>query len=157
MIESFSKTLFLHKHNNRTFTVQPKTNIVISLEMDSLSEQTLAGLTEKEVKQLAKRCPIVMTVTEDVLVERFEYTEGLQSNRPGVLEELKLDLKDAQVNYFLKHLFENPFLREKFYYSKTSFLGRTRRAKREGSLGTSKIPSKESLGCESESSKITTR
>ena len=71
--------------------------------MDSLSEQTLAGLTEKEVKQLAKRCPIVMTVTEDVLAERFEYTEGLQSNRPGVLEELKLDLKDAQV----KHHFEN--------------------------------------------------
>ena len=67
--------------------------------METLSEQTLAGLSEKEVKQLAKRCPIVMTVTEDILAERFEYTEGIQSNRPEILEDLKMDFKDAQV-YF---------------------------------------------------------
>ena len=67
--------------------------------MDSLSEQTLAGLTEKEIKQLAKRCPIVLCVTEDVHLERFEYTDVLESNTDEFLADLKLDLQDAQVMF----------------------------------------------------------
>ena len=75
--------------------------------METLSEQTLAGLSEKEVKQLAKRCPIVMTVTEDILAERFEYTEGIQSNRPEILEDLKMDFKDAQVYIYKEYFIKN--------------------------------------------------
>ena len=71
--------------------------ILIRLDMESLSEQTLAGLTDKEVKQLAKRCPIVMTVTEDILLERFEYIDELQTDRSHILADMKMDLKDAQV------------------------------------------------------------
>ena len=73
--------------------------------METLSEQTLSGLTDKEIKQLAKRCPIVMTVTEDVLVQRFEFTEGLQMDRPEVLQDMKMDLQDAQVGISLRLYF----------------------------------------------------
>ena len=65
--------------------------------MENLSEQTVAGLTEKEIKQLAKRCPIVMTVTEDIMVERFEYTEALGADTDTFHTDMKLDLQDAQV------------------------------------------------------------
>ena len=69
--------------------------------METLSEQTLSGLTDKEIKQLAKRCPIVMTVTEDVLLERFEYTEELETSKPEFMNDMKLDLTDAQVFYVI--------------------------------------------------------
>ena len=66
--------------------------------MEHLSEQTVAGLTEKEIKQLAKRCPIVMTVTEDILVDRFEYTEALDTDKDSYYNDMRLDLQDAQVS-----------------------------------------------------------
>ena len=69
--------------------------------METLSEQTLSGLTDKEIKQLAKRCPIVMTVTEDVLLDRFEYTEELETSKPEFMNDMKLDLTDAQVFYVI--------------------------------------------------------
>ena len=68
--------------------------------MDPTSEHTLAGLSEKDVKQLAKRCPIVMTITEDILKERFEYTEELATGKADVLTDMKMDLRDAQVSQF---------------------------------------------------------
>ena len=79
--------------------------------MDSLSEQTLSGLTEKEIKQLAKRCPIVLCVTEDVHLDRFEYTDVLESNNDEFLKDLKVDLEDARVSYcfFLFCTFESFF------------------------------------------------
>lgn len=66
--------------------------------MDSLSEQTLSGLTKKEIEQLAKRCPIVLCVTEDVQLDRFEYTDVLESNNDEFLADLKIDLEDARVS-----------------------------------------------------------
>ena len=66
--------------------------------MDSLSEQTLSGLTKKEIDQLAKRCPIVLCVTEDVHLDRFEYTDVLESNNDQFLSDLKTDLEDAKVS-----------------------------------------------------------
>ena len=77
-----------------------KTKTIYSLEMDSLSEQTLSGLTEKEIKQLAKRCPIVLCVTEDVQLDRFEYTDVLESNNDEFLKDLKVDLEDARVSVY---------------------------------------------------------
>ena len=69
--------------------------------METLSEHTLSGLTDKEIKQLAKRCPIVMTVTEDVLLQRFEYVEELETSKPEVIADMRLDLEDAQVSIII--------------------------------------------------------
>ena len=69
--------------------------------MEALSEQTLSGLTEKEIKNLAKRCPIVMTVTEDITADRFDYIEELETDQSTILQDMKIDLQDAQVGFFL--------------------------------------------------------
>ena len=66
--------------------------------METLSEQTLSGLTDKEIKNLAKRCPIVMTITEDINASRFDYIEELESDQTSVMNDMKIDLQDAQVN-----------------------------------------------------------
>lgn len=70
--------------------------------METLSEQTLSGLTEKEIKQLAKRCPIVMTITEDINADRFDYIEQLDNDKTNILDDLKVDLEDALVNFTYK-------------------------------------------------------
>ena len=67
------------------------------LKMETLSEQTLSGLTEKEIKQLAKRCPIVMTITEDINADRFDYIEQLDDDQTTILADMKIDLEDALV------------------------------------------------------------
>lgn len=74
------------------------------LKMETLSEQTLSGLTEKEIKQLAKRCPIVMTITEDVNAERFDYIEQLDDDKTSILADMKVDLEDALVSDVLDSL-----------------------------------------------------
>ena len=73
-----------------------------NVKMETLSEQTLSGLTEKEIKQLAKRCPIVMTITEDINAERFDYIEQLDNDQSSILADLKIDLEDALVRIFEK-------------------------------------------------------
>ena len=70
--------------------------------METLSEQTLSGLTDKEIKQLAKRCPIVMTITEDINADRFDYIEQLDNDQTNILDDLKVDLEDSVVNKVLK-------------------------------------------------------
>lgn len=68
--------------------------------MESLSEQTLSGLTKKEIDQLAKRCPIVMTITEDVNAARFDYIEQLDADQTSILADMKVDLEDSLVRTF---------------------------------------------------------
>ena len=87
--------------------------------MDSLSEQTLSGLSEKEIKQLAKRCPIVLCVTEDVQLDRFEYTDVLETNNDGFLTDLKVDLEDARVSCST-HVFLSECSIELFFYQKSN-------------------------------------
>ena len=75
--------------------------------MESLSEQTLSGLTKKEIDQLAKRCPIVMTITEDVNAARFDYIEQLDADQTSILADMKVDLEDSLVrtiNFFLQKI-----------------------------------------------------
>ena len=67
--------------------------------METLSEQTLSGLTDKEIKSLAKRCPIVMTITEDVNADRFDYIEELESDQTSIMNDMKVDLQDAKVKW----------------------------------------------------------
>ena len=69
--------------------------------METLSEQTLSGLSEKEIKQLAKRCPIVMTITEDINAERFDYIEQLEVDQSSILTDMKVDLEDALVSVII--------------------------------------------------------
>ena len=85
--------------------------------MDSLSEQTISGLTKKEIEQLAKRCPIVLCVTEDVQLDRFEYTDVLESNNDEFLSDLKIDLEDARVSW--NFLFDLIIINLKFAYIRT--------------------------------------
>jgi len=72
--------------------------------METLSEQTLSGLTKKEIDQLAKRCPIVMTITEDVNAARFDYIEQLDADQTSILSDMKIDLEDSLVSLFISIL-----------------------------------------------------
>lgn len=77
---------------------------ILEWKMETLSEQTLSGLTKKEIDQLAKRCPIVMTITEDVNAARFDYIEQLDADQTSILSDMKIDLEDSLVSLFISIL-----------------------------------------------------
>ena len=40
-----------------------------------------------------------MTITEDINANRFDYIEELESDQTSVMNDMKIDLQDAQVNF----------------------------------------------------------
>ena len=50
-----------------------------------------------------------MTITEDITADRFDYIEELETDQSTILQDMKIDLQDAQASKML--IFKNfPFI-----------------------------------------------